>query len=105
MMGKQYNRSMRVHKIVRESLDRLLLEQFKASHGDLLTHNVKADLIKFISLPSKENLDEFIKIPTCQIQLELYAGFKEKVRQGELGKTAQYWINYMDFVWQLLKFT
>ncbi|KAK3738931.1 hypothetical protein RRG08_006498 [Elysia crispata] len=28
--------------------------------------------------------------------------FKQVVRQGKLGKTAQFWIQYCDFVWNIL---
>ena len=33
-----------------------------------------------------------------------YEAFKENVRSGKYGKTAQYWIQYMDRVWLLLQF-
>ena len=30
--------------------------------------------------------------------------YKDKIRHGKLGFTAQFWIQYCDFVWILLKF-
>ena len=36
--------------------------------------------------------------------MSTYSSFKEKVRNRELGKTAQFWINYMDKVWLILQF-
>ena len=48
-----------------------------------------------------------LNINSCDISitntsLQKYFQFKEDVRQGKLGKTSQYWMMYMDSVWNVL---
>ena len=33
-----------------------------------------------------------------------YLEFKDSVRQGDLGKTAKFWMDYIDKVWLILTF-
>ena len=57
-----------VHKIMLEALERLLMQKFEASQGDILTAHVKAKLNDLVNSPSKEKLDDVKETPECQIK-------------------------------------
>ena len=104
MNGKHYNRALRVHKIVLEALERLLLQRFQASHGDMYdeeTGNILHHLAEDISV---EKLAEALNNECVATYISLYNAFKDGIRKGELGKTAQFWLQYMDRVWWMLQF-
>ena len=106
MSGKNYNRAMRVHVTVLEALERLLFAKFEQDRDSKLSK----DLMTFMTM--KELTNEMSsstakKILQSGVYAELfsqYEAFKENVRSGKYGKTAQYWIQYMDRVWLLLQF-
>ena len=52
----------------------------------------------FESTPNNENLWNVSANPQCQILYNAYMSFKDEVRKGSLGKTPQFWINYMHTV-------
>ena len=54
--------------------------------------------------PCKHNLLECLASESCNKSLDRYDKFKETVRQGALGKTAQFWLSYMEKVGLILQF-
>lgn len=55
--------------------------------------------------PSSAALDEVLTNgSTVQQVCEKYLAFREKVKKGEQGKTAQFWVQYMDKVWLVLTY-
>ena len=40
---------------------------------------------------------------TLMSLVQEYADFKENIRKGEMGKTARFWMSYMDHIWLILK--
>ena len=65
---------------------------------------MKAKLNDLVNSPSKEKLDDVKETPECQVPLNLYKEFKDKVRQCELGQNAKLWVKYIYLVWLLPKF-
>ena len=104
MSGKHYNRALRVHRLTLEALERLLLRAFETSEGQIIGDETRGLLQRLSLIPSKENLSETLANNSCTRLLMLYNSFKEKVRKGEMGKTAQFWLDYMDKVWLVLMF-
>ena len=96
--GKHYNRSIRVHKTVLEALERLLFASFMNSVDvSILLVNAKKEVRNILS----EDQDLSPETAVQELAEEFFK-FKEDVRQGKLGKTAQFWIQYCDFVWTIL---
>ena len=55
------------------------------------------------SVASQVDLFEVCSKQSFQAYFELYCDYKEKIRNGELGITAQFWLNYMDKIWIVLR--
>ncbi|KAK3735621.1 hypothetical protein QZH41_007397 [Actinostola sp. cb2023] len=104
MAGKHYNRAIRVHKIVLEALERLLLDVFENQHEEELTEETKELLCRLADDPCEENLSNALSSESCAELLLHYSEFKAKVCDGQLGKTAQFWLKYMEKVWLILRF-
>jgi len=107
LSGKHYDRALHCHKIILECLERLLLSQYLTSTGEeevftRLPEESKRILDKLLKTPSEETLDA-VKIDTpMQQYIEGYQQFRESVKAGHLGKTAQVWTSYMDHIWLVL---
>ena len=95
---------MRVHKLMYESLERLLLEVYFANNADALPSSLVEQLKILIKSPCPSGLNDLITSKCFQDLYKAFSIFKGKVRNGELGKTACFWLNYMDKVALLLKF-
>ena len=100
LRGKHYNRSMRVHKLMYESLERLLLDAFYAKSADVssLNASLHEQLEILIQSPSQSGLNDLLTSDCFKEVYQQYCAFKDQVRNGELGKTACFWLNYMDKV-------
>ena len=99
MSGKNYSRAINCHKVMAESLERLLLDRYletrslKGLPGDLLQA-----IDHIINERSSENLDAVMQNKALANFLEDYSLFRQQVRGGSLGKTAQFWLTYMNHV-------
>jgi hypothetical protein len=106
--GKHYNRAMRVHKLTLEALERLLFVEFVARSfvdGDYqLYETAIASMQQLAECPDHDKLAEMLTYVDFVQFYQKYLEFKDNVRQGHLGKTAQFWIDYIDKVWLILTF-
>jgi len=87
-----------------DCLEHLLLVLF---HGSLPAQTVTESLHTAACLanqPTVVNLCITSDSDSCMDFLKRYDSFKERVRQGKLGKTVQFWLAYCDCVWTLLSF-
>ena len=106
LSGKSYARAIHCHKVMVESLERLLLEQFteKTEMCFVDIPQASKDLLNgLVKSPSKEN--ETLVLADLHIvsYIERYLKFRETVRTGVLGKMAIFWMmSYMDHVWLTL---
>ena len=57
-----------------------------------------------LAKPNHKNLSERLSNDSCTNMLNKYIEFRDYVRRGDLGKTAQMWMQYLDLVWMLLRF-
>ena len=106
MSGKHYNRALRVHKLMLEALERLLYEAFinheestealsDETQDAVNQLSVKPDSEKFANVTAREDFRRLY---------HNYSTFKDSIRKGSFGKTAQFWIGYMDLIWLILTF-
>ena len=99
MFGKNYSRAINCHKVMAESLERLLLDRYletrslKGLSGDLLQA-----IDHIIHERSSENLDAAMQNKALANFLKEYSLLRQQVRSGSLGKTAQFWLTYMNHV-------
>ena len=56
------------------------------------------------SRPNRENLSEVLSNNSRTNMLNQSIEFRDHVWRGGLGKTAKMWMQYLDFVWMLLRF-
>ena len=107
LSGKHYERAMHCHKILLESLERILLDQFLEQQNEDeifagLPEETRDKISNLISSQSKYAMDELMSDEVFITYIGKYMAFKKSVREGALGKTAQFWISYMDHIWRVL---
>lgn len=103
MSGKHYNRAMRVHQLMLDAAERLLLQSFIASQPDTNSEMVKFDMLeKMASNPTHEAMLETIACDEFIACSAAYNKYKNEIRNGDHGKTAKFWLMYIDCVWDLL---
>ena len=87
-----------VHKTVLEALERLLFSVFKKTvEISSLLETAKEELRYAESHGEKSRTCDAV-----QGLAEEYFKFKQDVRNGKLGKTAKFWIQYADLIWNIL---
>ena len=95
LKGKAYAKALFCLKIVREAMERLLLQRFMEEENVEIT-NPKA-LFDLVQTCSRENLDLALKDPSTLDILKKYEAYENKVRAGHLGKTATFWLSVIDY--------
>ena len=108
MGGKNYSRAMACHKTMLEALERLLLTLLLEQRGEEATFDHLPDdsqkkLKLILTSPQKESIESAANDPHVSKYIDDYFQFRWEVRDGRLGKTAQFWLKYMDHVWLTLQ--
>ena len=106
--GKNYSRAMACHKTVLEALERLLLTEYVISKNRAKLFESQSQetiMTDLLELPSGATMEAAKEDDEMLSLVKDYNEFKESVRRGELGKTAQLWISYMDHVWLIINVT
>jgi len=102
MNGKHFKRALRIHQQVLAAVGRLLLHVFVDRN--------EIDISSFPELSSLAEHPDTSKVNDANGNAAVltvmtdYTEFLEKVRNGDLGKTAQLWLQYRDCVWTMLHF-
>ena len=100
--GKNYSRTTNCHEVMAKSLERLLLDRYletgclKGLPGDLLQAIDYNNHI--INERTSENLHAAMQNKALADFLEEYSLFRQQIRGGSQGKTAQFWLTYMNHV-------
>jgi len=102
MSGAHYNRAIRVHQYMADAVERLLLTSF--TNVKTIDHDNLSEMVSLAESPSFDKLVSVVNSASCAEFLNDYSHFKTTVREGCLGKTAQFWMMYSDCVWILLRF-
>lgn len=87
MSGKHFNRALRVHKILFEALERLLLTRFEQDHprDECLSNDTFGMLTDLIETPCKETLSKVEQSDEFRNYFEKYDTFKSEVLNGAHG--------------------
>ena len=92
LSGKNYSRAVRCHKVLFESLHRLLISKFVEEHGFCsVLDGIQEEKLKIIEdlekSPSEERLETFLSDPDVMEKLRKYDEFCEVIRKGGGVKT------------------
>ena len=98
LSGKNYNRALRVHKCITNALEKLLLHAFEEAEHHLFDEETRAMFQQLAKAPSADMLAKLLTNDKCREPLSCLSHFKEGVHKGELGKTSQFWLLYLDMV-------
>ena len=102
MSGKHFNRALRIHQQMLAATERLLLQVFTERH------RIDTSSLPELSILAAHPEASKVSIANGSVAVESlmsdYAGFLTEVRKGDLGKTAQFWVQYRDSVWKMMKF-
>ena len=96
--GKHYERALHCHKVLTEALEQLLFRQYEENEGAELTQEVHRIIDHVVETCSSDAIKSALNNDTVREYLDKYLAYREKVRAGSLGKTAQFWLSYMDHV-------
>ena len=94
--GENWHRAMNTHKSMLEALERLLYDKYLETHEPLSPEGT-AFLKKLSSTLNESFPTEVLSSDDVCHHMAEYQAFREAVRNGELGKTGQFWIEYMDY--------
>ena len=103
MFDKHYNWSVRVHQRILAALERLLMTSFRNTTETNSDTDSSHEACTLGSEPSSANLEQAGASENVRNFLTECEKFKAAVRQGQFGKTAQFWLQYCDRVWTLLQ--
>ena len=84
--GKHYNQAWMIHELFAEAIVRIFLEEYLPS--------APKGLLEF----DRENVASALESPEVDDYIRQYEELVKKGLNGEFGKTAQYWLRYVDFV-------
>ena len=94
LSGKHYNRCWYVHEIINDALERPFIRQY-LQDSEQLINNLQC-------LKGTDGMEENIfNNDAITLLIEKYQQLKKKELKGELGKTAQYSLIYMEMVSKL----
>lgn len=96
MNGKHYNRARYVIRTSLEALERLLLASFQKEEDQVIS---EGQMRLMSNLPKTPNVSAVKEDPKWKEWLQKYGDYKAKLRAGGRGKTAQFWIGYMEKAW------
>ena len=107
LSGKHYERAMHFHKILLESLERILLDKFLEQENKnaifaSLPEGTRDKINTLIYSQTKYTMDDLMSDEGFITYMRKYTEFKKSVRDGVLGNTAQFWMSYMGHIWLVL---
>ena len=104
MSGKHYNIRKRLHVLLAAAIQILHFLKFLAKQNDL--PNLLANqLQRILDQPSPAAMQAIEETEEHRALTEQYEEFMNKTRSGEHGKTAQFWMLYIDLVNLYLMFS
>ncbi|KAK3716608.1 hypothetical protein RRG08_039403 [Elysia crispata] len=88
-----------------EALERCLFHQFEQhTNSNILINSMKKDIKELLIFIDENSIESSSQSEDVRDLWMRYSHFREGVHHGQLGKTAQFWVKYMDKVWLLLRF-
>ena len=107
LSGKQYDRALHCHKTMLECLERLILKSYlettgAESHFPSLPAETMDHLANAKGSPTHDPVVKLLEDGGLNEFMAEYELYREDVRKGQHGKTAQFWMSYMDHIWLVL---
>jgi hypothetical protein len=97
LSGKKYTKSIWCLKVVSEAVERLLLKAFVDQLDETASDSMNLDALDaLIKDCSEENLLSTLQDDSLIQCLNAYFDFQDRVRNGDLGKTGQFWMSFLD---------
>lgn len=93
--GKHFNRCKRLHPIMALALQILHFEKFVQEKNVELSHELKVKLMKFCKTKSSQ---PSFQEPELKDLFEKYIQYKKLTLNGDHGKTAQYYMQYVQLI-------
>ena len=93
LVGSHFNRAWAVHTVLSEALERMLLTRFLAEK----TPKLPTALNDFTRDPTPDSVNNSL-FESLTVILDQYEDYRDEARFGNLGKTAQFWLLYMDLM-------
>ena len=97
LLGKQYNRAVRFHKLLYEALQRLAWKGFVESQSSDETGNLESLVNTFSLEICQKTFTETLNSPVFLLLAESFETYKDSLRQHE-GPLASFWMSYLDIV-------
>ena len=94
LTGKAYAKALFCLKVVCEAMERLLIESFCEEENIPISE--PAVLLNLVKSCSRENLDAALKNPSVLNLMGRYQLYEKSVLQGHLGKTAAFWMSFIN---------
>ena len=106
MSGKHYHRALRVHKLMLEALERLLYDDFRnhEESSELSTYETQNTMKQVSMKPDSEESTNVLVRKDFRRLYHNYSAFKDLIKKGSFGKTAHFWIGYLDPIWLIFTF-
>ncbi len=86
-----------MHPLLATALQILHFQRFTEEYGPV-SDEFRELLTAFSKAPSQEALSCLLENEVCNLLLEQYTAYCEKTRKGDHGKTAMFWMIYVDLV-------
>ena len=105
LSGKHYDHALHCHKTLLECLERLLLRSYLETGDENHFPSLSAETINNITNARGPSTHEFNGLEDSGLvsYLAEYEQRREDMWNGQHGKTAQFWMSYMDHVWLVLE--
>ena len=92
LAASHYNRSWSLHSFFSEALERLPMTRFTNEKKPSISAALKDYCLGSISFPANEVVTKSAKL------LKDYERYRDEVANGSIGKTAQFWMIYLNFM-------
>jgi len=109
LSSPHYNKAIRVHKYIYESLMRCKIKSFgkwlvemQGEQRPLFKFKESAEMQQMLRKPDFQSFSRCLELLDSEI-MELYDTFEDSIKE-EYGPTANYWLSYLDMVQTLLDF-
>ena len=105
IQGRHYNRCKRLHPMLSAAFRVLHFERFMAETGQVMPTQLIDRFEKLKNDPSPESIQSLERMDAFNTLVDKYEEFTDRTRSGEHGKTALFWMRYIDLVELYLLFS
>lgn len=104
LSGKHFNRCKRLHPIMALAFQKLHFQRFLEDQGPI-PEALLTGLNDVHDDPSPESMEALEATNDYQYFIQQYEEFCQKTKEGDLGSTAMFWMNYIDMITIWMQFS